>query len=175
MALCACCRLYPARWSFPLVDVGRDLLPSPVLCGFGTWDLSANEASTGCSRIVTARALAPPPERSVVGGLRRRDLPDRRHPSYAASTCCRFRTCTLWVHGYLQASHNAAERALRGAVIWRKISFGTDSEHGSRFVERMLTVVATLKQQRRHVLAYLTASCEATLHRRPAPSLLPSP
>ncbi len=75
----------------------------------------------------------------------------------------------------VEPTNNAAERALRGAVIWRKISFGTDSEHGSRFVERMLTVVATLKQQRRHVLAYLTASCEAALHRRPAPSLLPSP
>jgi len=75
----------------------------------------------------------------------------------------------------VEPTNNAAERALRGAVIWRKISFGTDSEHGSRFVERILTVVATLKHQRRHVLAYLTDACEAALHRRRAPSLLPSP
>jgi transposase len=76
----------------------------------------------------------------------------------------------------VEPTNNAAERALRGAVIWRKISFGTDSEHGSRFVERMLTVVVTLKQQRRHVLAYLTAACEAALHsRRPPSLLLPSP
>lgn len=75
----------------------------------------------------------------------------------------------------VEPTNNAAERALRGAVIWRKISFGTDSERGSRFVERILTVVATLRQQRRHVLAYLTAACEAALHGRPAPSLLPSP
>lgn len=75
----------------------------------------------------------------------------------------------------VEPTNNVAERALRGAVIWRKISFGTDSENGSRFVERILTVVATLKQQRRHVLTYLTAACEASLHRRTAPSLLPSP
>jgi transposase len=75
----------------------------------------------------------------------------------------------------VEPTNNVPERALRGAVIWRKISFGTDSENGSRFVERILTVVATLRQQRRHVLAYLTAACEASLHGRPAPSLLPSP
>jgi predicted RNase H-like nuclease (RuvC/YqgF family) len=40
-------------------------------------------------------------------------------------------------HGYLRASHNVAERALRGATLWRKISFGTDSENGSRLVERI--------------------------------------
>jgi transposase len=75
----------------------------------------------------------------------------------------------------VEPTNNAAERALRGAVIWRKISFGTDNEHGSRFVERILTVVATLKQQRRQVLGYLTAACEAALRRRHVPSLLPSP
>ena len=75
----------------------------------------------------------------------------------------------------VEPTNNIAERALRGAVIWRKISFGTDSENGSRFVERILTVIATLKQQRRHVLGYLTAACEASLHHRPTPSLLPSP
>jgi transposase len=75
----------------------------------------------------------------------------------------------------VEPTNNKAERALRNAVIWRKISFGTDSERGSRFVERILTVVATLKQQRRHVLRYLTAACEAALHDRRAPSLLSSP
>jgi transposase len=75
----------------------------------------------------------------------------------------------------VEPTNNKAERALRSAVIWRKVSFGTDSEHGSRFVERILTVVATLKQQRRHALSYLTTACEAVLHHRPAPSLLPSP
>jgi transposase len=64
-------------------------------------------------------------------------------------------------------------RAIRPGVLWRKGSFGTQSAQGSRFVEAMMTVVATLKQQQRHVLDYLTAACEAALHDEPAPSLLP--
>jgi len=74
----------------------------------------------------------------------------------------------------VEPTNNKAERALRNAVIWRKISFGTDSERGSRFVERILTVTTTLRQQQRHALAFLTAACEAALHRRRPPSLLPS-
>ncbi|MBE3088360.1 MAG: hypothetical protein IMZ71_04530 [Chloroflexi bacterium] len=65
-----------------------------------------DEASTGRSRIVAARALAHPAQRGFVGGLRRRDLPRRRHPSSAAPIFYRFRTFTLWIHGYLQASLN---------------------------------------------------------------------
>ena len=61
-------------------------------------------------------------------------------------------------------TNNVVARALRHAVIRRRISGGTDSMHGSRFVERMLTVVATFRQQRRNVLGYLTSSFEA--HRR---------
>jgi hypothetical protein len=65
-------------------------------------------------------------------------------------------------------------RALRPGVLWRKGSFGTHSEAGSRFVESMLTVVSTLKQQQRNILAYLTAACEAALQGAAAPSLLPA-
>jgi transposase len=69
-------------------------------------------------------------------------------------------------------TNNAAERALRHGVIWRKTSFGTDSERGSRFVERMLTVVATLRLQDRNVLEFVTQTCTASLQGRPAPALL---
>ena len=68
----------------------------------------------------------------------------------------------------VEPTNNAAERALRHAVIWRKISGGTDSEAGSRFVERMLTVVATCRQQKRGVLGYLTQCHQAHLD-EPAP------
>ena len=52
----------------------------------------------------------------------------------------------------VEPTNNAAERALRHAVIWRRISGRTDSEAGSRFVERMLSAVATCRQQRWNVL-----------------------
>jgi transposase len=70
-------------------------------------------------------------------------------------------------------TNNAAERAIRHAVIWRKTSLGTDSEGGSRFVERMLTVVQTLRMQRRNILDYMTAACEAAQRGDAPPSLLP--
>jgi transposase len=73
----------------------------------------------------------------------------------------------------IDPTNNAAERAVRHAVQWRKTSYGTDSQAGSRFVARILSIVATCRQQGRHVLAYLTQCCEAGLHRVPAPSLLP--
>jgi transposase len=67
-----------------------------------------------------------------------------------------------------------SNRAIRPGVVWRKGSFGTQRAEGSRFVETMMTVVATLKQQR-HVLNYLTAACEATLCGKSVPSLLLTP
>ena len=73
----------------------------------------------------------------------------------------------------VEPTNNAAERALRHAVMWRKTSYGTDSEVGSRFVENILTVVATCRQQSRHVLEYLTACCQARLCHVGSPSLLP--
>jgi transposase len=73
----------------------------------------------------------------------------------------------------VEPTNNTAERAIRPGVLWRKGSFGTQSAEGSRFVESMMTVVTTLKQQQRHVLEYLTAACEAALRGEAAPSLLP--
>ena len=74
----------------------------------------------------------------------------------------------------VEPTNNVAERAIRPGVLWRKGSAGTQSEAGSRFVESMLTVVSTLKQQQRNVFAYLTAACEAALRGEAAPSLLPA-
>jgi transposase len=73
----------------------------------------------------------------------------------------------------VEPTNNAAERAIRPGVLWRKGSFGTQSADGSRFVEAMMTVVATLRQQHRNVLAYLTDACQAAYAGEPAPSLLP--
>lgn len=71
-----------------------------------------------------------------------------------------------------EPTNNAAERALRPAVLWRKSSFGHQSETGKQFVERMLTVVGTLRQQHRNVWEYLVATCVASLHGQPGPTLL---
>ena len=75
----------------------------------------------------------------------------------------------------VEPTNNGAERPLRRAVLWRRRSFWTQSAEGSRFVERILTVVTTLRQQKRDVLDYLTEACAAANRGDPAPSLLPKP
>jgi transposase len=74
----------------------------------------------------------------------------------------------------IEPTNNHAERALRHGVIDRKLSGGTASESGSRFMERMLSVVATCRQQGIDVLDYLSRCYQALLESRPAPSLLPA-
>ncbi|MBX3439983.1 MAG: IS66 family transposase [Planctomycetaceae bacterium] len=70
-------------------------------------------------------------------------------------------------------TNNAAERSLRHAVIWRKLSFGTQSAAGSRFVETLLSVIETCRQQHRNVFEHVTRSVQAHFHSQKAPSLLP--
>lgn len=74
----------------------------------------------------------------------------------------------------VEPTNNAAERALRRSVIWRRRSFGSQSEAGSRFVERMQTAVITLRQQKRDVLDFLTRACQAAISGTDPPSLLPA-
>ena len=73
----------------------------------------------------------------------------------------------------VEPTNNRAERPLRRAVLWRRRSFGTQSAAGSQFVERILTAMTTLRQQKRDVLDYLTSACAAAICKDPAPSLLP--
>jgi transposase len=72
----------------------------------------------------------------------------------------------------VEPTNNAAERALRHAVIWRKLSFGTQSAAGSRFVERMLTVIETCRRQGRNAFAWLTEAVAVHFRRDTAPPLL---
>jgi transposase len=69
-------------------------------------------------------------------------------------------------------TNNAAERALRTAVQWRKIMFGTRSDDGERAVERLLTITRTCQLQQINVLAYLTAAIVAHRRQQKVASLL---
>ena len=82
---------------------------------------------------------------------------------------------SLWTfahHDGVEATNNHGERVLRKAVLWRKGSFGSVSEGGSRFVERMLTVSQTLRLQDRPVLTYLYEAVYAHRQGLPTPKLL---
>lgn len=72
----------------------------------------------------------------------------------------------------VEPTNNIAERSIRPAVIWRKTSFGTDQERGSRYVERVLTVVSTCQQQGRNALEYIRSAIVAHYSGQQCPSLI---
>ena len=96
-----------------------------------------------------------------------------------SKTCAQLlkRRDALWTFVYVdgvEPTNNGAEQVVRHGVIMRKISYGTHSAAGSRFVERMLTVHATLRRQQRNILDFMRSACNAALAHQPAPSLLPT-
>lgn len=104
--------------------------------------------------------------KSSLGGARRevealllRGLKcDHRKTAGMCQELC-FNRKRLWLfleHEGVEPTNNHSERALRSAVIWRKLSFGTQSESGSRFVETMLTVLETCRRQNKNTIEYIT-------------------
>jgi transposase len=98
--------------------------------------------------------------------------------SRTAATCRQLldREASLWLFvtvPSVEPTNNSAERALRHPVLWRRTSHGTQSDPGSRFVERILSVVETCRQQQRPVFDFLHQALAAYRARQPAPSLLP--
>ena len=80
----------------------------------------------------------------------------------------------LWTfveHEGVEPTNNHGEQEIREFVLWRKRSFGTQSERGNLFAERLMTVARTARKQKRNVLAFLTACCQARLEQAPTPSL----
>jgi transposase len=81
----------------------------------------------------------------------------------------------LWAfldHEDVEPTNNGSERALRHAVIWRKLSFGTQSASGSRFVETMLTVIETCRQQGRNTFTFVADAVHAHFAGNSVASLL---
>jgi hypothetical protein len=74
---------------------------------------------------------------------------------------------------FLAQRDNAAERAIHPAVLWRRTSFGSQSEGGSVFVARMLTVVTSLRSQNRNVLDFMIEAIKASRQGNSPPSILP--
>ena len=79
---------------------------------------------------------------------------------------------TYLTYDGVEPTNNHAERELRAFVLWRKRSFGTQSDRGNRFAERIMTVAHTARKQNKDVLTFLVACCKASRNNTPAPSLL---
>jgi transposase len=81
---------------------------------------------------------------------------------------------TFAEHPGVEPTNNAAERAIRPAVLWRKVCLGAQSQAGAEFVAAALTLIMSLQSQDRSILDYLTDVFDAHSRRLPMPSLLPS-
>jgi transposase len=79
---------------------------------------------------------------------------------------------TFLAHKDVSVTNNHAERLLRYPVIWRKLSFGTRSESGALYVERLLTVTMSLRLQNRNAFDYLKDAMTAHSCGKPVPSIL---
>ena len=80
---------------------------------------------------------------------------------------------SLWTYVHRDGAvptNNEAERSIRKAVLWRKVSLGVDSEDGARFVERMLTLAGTARRRGIDLLQWLTRALQAKLEGQPAPA-----
>jgi transposase len=107
----------------------------------------------------------------LVAGARRCDAPEGMCQELLAHEDA------LWTfvrEERVEPTNNAAEQALRGAVLWRKGCFGAQSAEGNQFVERILSVSATCRQQQRHLLTFITEAISAYWAGRPAPALFPA-
>lgn len=128
------------------------------------------------------RQLLRPPRRTLKAlltwGATREHSGGRRGTGVRASHFCRNLLAVepaLWTFARragVEPTNNHAERMLRPGVMWRKTSFGSHSEGGCRYAERMLTAVQTLRLQGRRVVDYLAQALDAHRRSAPAPSLL---
>ncbi len=84
------------------------------------------------------------------------------------------RKSALWTFVTVEGvdpTNNRAERELRAFVLWRRRSFGTQSDRGERFAERVMTVVHTARKTGKSVLDFLVACCTACVRGTTPPSL----
>jgi len=130
-------------------------------------------AGTISRRVLKSRVspLRDEVERLLKVGFRCRHSP-------TAGTCTELLHHRQWLWTFLDYDHvvptnNAAERALRHGVIWRKLSFGTKSASGSRFVETLLSVIETCRQQKREAFDFVTQAVERLFGGR-RPKLFPN-
>jgi transposase len=153
----------PGIWGADLLEISRMVFRLWHLFREGTIDRATLQAAMEPIQAAMHGLL--------VQGARRCDAPEGMCQELLAHEAA------LWTfvrEDRVEPTNNAAEQALRPAVIWRKSCFGAHSAEGNRFVERILTVSATCQKQQRHLLTFVTDAIDAHWAGRPAPTLFPT-
>ena len=153
----------------PAGKIGCELLEYASLVfaywnGFKDGDLTREELKTWLQPV--QREL----ERALVCAAKA-DI-DRLSGSCADILAHREALWTFVTHEGVEPTNNHAERELRAFVLWRKGSFGSQSERGERFAERLMTVAHTARKQGKAVLEFLVQSVAAHLDGSPPPRLI---
>jgi transposase len=143
------------------------------LCGelFGCWDRFASHGD----RLRLAREIAPVKRRlrSLLEPHRKKSARNRGFRTFARNLLKLWPALWTFVEvDGVEPTNNRAERGLRAAVIYRKVSLGSQPEPGERFAERMLSVSQTCRLQGRSLFGFLIEAITATSRASPAPSLV---
>ena len=147
---------------------GRELLDFTALI-FDYWHRYRDKSIT---RDVLAQLMAPVREQ-FEATLERAATSGAKHVAGSCADILEHRAA-LWTfvdEPHVEPTNNHAERELRAFVLWRKTCYGTQSERGNRFAERLMTVAHTARKQNNNVLEFLTECCVAYVDGGEPPSL----
>jgi transposase len=138
---------------------------------FAAWD--EYRESGDRARLIERIGPAKDELRALLERAARKSTKTKYHRQFAKNLLKRWPALwTFTLVDRVEPTNNHAERGLRGAVIHRKLSLGSQSEHGERTIERLLSASITCRLQGRSLFAYLTDALSATIRGDPIPALV---
>jgi transposase len=137
---------------------------------FAAWD--AYQADGDRARLQAQTAPLQPKLRTLLEHAGRKSPRTKYHRDFARNLLKRWPALWTFTHTHgVEPTNNHAERGLRGAVIYRKLSLGSQSERGERTIERLLSASITCRLRKQSLLAYLTQALTAHARGDPVPAL----
>jgi transposase len=144
------------------VQIARDL--------FAAWEAYQQDGDR--ARLKAQIAPLEDTLRALLEHAARKSPRTKYHRDFARNLLKRWPALWTFTHtDGVEPTNNHAERGLRGAVIYRKLSLGSQSERGERTIERLLSASVTCRLQKRSLFAYLTDVLSASIRGDPTPAL----
>jgi transposase len=144
------------------LQIARDL--------FAAWD--AYQADNDRARLQAQTAPLQEKLRQLLEGAARKSPRTKYHRDFARNLLKRWPALWTFTHtDAVEPTNNHAERGLRGAVIYRKLSLGSQSEQGERTIERLLSTSLTCRLRKQSLFDYLTQALTAHARGDPVPTL----
>jgi transposase len=137
---------------------------------FAAWD--AYQASSDRAELQARIAPLQTKLRTLLEHAARKSPRTKYHRDFARNLLKRWPGLWTFTHtNGVEPTNNHAERGLRGAVIYRKLSLGSQSEQGERTIERLLSASLTCRLRKQSLFAYLTQALAAHARGDPVPTL----